>query len=280
MRVLIATAVLQLGSAIQEQVFRKGLGDIATTVKTSREKPFGTTHDSRAPCEDALEGSICFKAATYIKTTGFRSHPDWYPEYNAESLFQDVQVMLNAAGRSDCPIPCSITTDRKNYMTTQEMNANVGATEEKGDGALAKMGQTFKVMKTIESKPTARDETDAVIEAEMMHAFANVKATEEREDGVHLKMAQTFKEMKKIESRPAARDETAADIEAEMLQAMADAKAWPEISTREDGVHAKMAQKFKVMKNIESKPAAQDESAEIEAEMLQAMADARLGLRA
>jgi len=60
-----------------------------------------------------------------------------------------------------------------------------------------------------------------------------------------------------------------------MLRAMADAKASPEFSTREDGVYAKMAQTSKVMKNIESKPIPPNEAAEIEQEMLRAMADAK-----
>jgi len=247
MRVLVATAAMQLGSAIQEQVLREhflGLGDTATILKPSREKPPGTTHDPLAHCEDALEGSICFEAIMYLKDTGFRMHPDWYPEYSAESLFQDVQAMLNAAGKSDCPIPCASTTDQKKDMATreekpEEMDADLEMMEEKGNGALAKMGQTFKVMKKIESQPAVQDETDAEIEAEMMQAMAdakaqlkapttaNVKTTEKREDGVHAKMAQMSKDMKKIEGKTAAQDETAAEIEAEMLQAFADVKLAP-----------------------------------------------------
>jgi len=392
MRVLIATVALQIGSALVslrnkqdhlqghdhllEEALQEhylGLGDTATTPKLSREKPVGTTHDSHAHCEDAPEGSICFKAIMYLKETGFRRHPDWYPEHSAESPFQDVQVMLNAVGKSDCPIPCAIATDQRNDMTVhdeklQDVEADVGTMEEKGDGALAKMAQTFKVMSKIESKPAAQDETAAEIEAEMLQAMgkakaqlesptiANVKATEEGEDRVHAKMAQMSKEMKKIEGKTVALDETTAaeieaemlqvmrhgkdrfeastnanvkakmaqwskemkkiegktvaqdetaadidaemlqamgnpkaqleaptiarDIEAEMLQAMADATTGPEVSTGEAGDHAKMAQMSKVMKNFESKPAAQNEDAEIEAEMLRAVADARLGPRA
>jgi len=332
MRALIATTALQLGSALvtlrskEDHLLEHDFGasqqnsqkdhllleqylgltepasgsvrNIATMLKSSREMPHVTTLDSSAHCEDAPEGSMCFKAVMYLKANGFRRHPAWYPEYSAESLFQDVQAMLNATSKSDCPMPCAIRLGQRKDMTAHEETM-----KEEGDGALAKMAQKSKVMSKIESKRAAQDEMAAEIEEEMLQAMANAKAKleapttanvkEEREDGVHAKLAQRFKVTKKTEGKTAAHVETDADVEAEMLQAMADSKgieaemlqamadpkSWPEVSTREDGVHAKMAQTSKVM-NIQSKPVAEDEAAEIEAEMLQAMAEAKQGPRA
>ncbi|CAK0788252.1 unnamed protein product [Prorocentrum cordatum] len=143
-----------------------------------------------------------------------------------------------------------------------------------------------------DSKPAAQDETAVAIEAEMLEAMADAKAQLEvpitanaevinkGEDGVHARLAQGGKELKKIEGTTAIQDEIAAEIEAEMLQAMADAQAWPEVSITGDKVHANLAQRFNERKKIVGKPAAQDEAAEIEKEILQAMADARLGPRA
>merc|ERR1719356_2275626 len=113
-------------------------------------------------------------------------------------------------------------------------------------------------MADAKASPAAQNEA-AEIEAEMLQAMADAKG------GRYAKMAQRSKVMKNIESKPAAQIEDA-EIEAEMLQAMADAKASPEVSTRQDGGYAKMAQRSKVMKNIESKPAAlnENEAAEIE----------------
>ena len=66
----------------------------------TQELLLGTQRDSQAPCEDAAEGSNCYMAVMYLKSTGFKRHPDWYPGLSADSLFQDAQDTLNKTGKS------------------------------------------------------------------------------------------------------------------------------------------------------------------------------------
>lgn len=61
-------------------------------------------------CTDAVNGTKCFSAATWLKMEGFRLHPEWYPAYGESSSFQDVQQMLFSLNKSDCPKPCRSTT--------------------------------------------------------------------------------------------------------------------------------------------------------------------------
>ncbi|CAK0887890.1 unnamed protein product [Prorocentrum cordatum] len=59
-----------------------------------------------AGCHDAAEGEWCHKSIAWLKAKGLERHPDWYPNLSRRSSSYEIQAVLHAQGKSDCPKPC------------------------------------------------------------------------------------------------------------------------------------------------------------------------------
>jgi len=57
-------------------------------------------------CQTAEQGTPCWRDVTWLQTTGFKKHPEWYPGYSSKSSFEDVQLLLYRNGKVHCPKPC------------------------------------------------------------------------------------------------------------------------------------------------------------------------------
>jgi len=111
-RILLSTAVLHLCTALSGNLRNREdlLQEFSPSASVHMLTPWGAAGiDSQAGCEDAAEGSSCFNAIMWLKKGGFNRYPSRYPGYKAESLFQDVQAMLNSSGKAHCPKPCAMT---------------------------------------------------------------------------------------------------------------------------------------------------------------------------
>jgi len=60
------------------------------------------------PCETAKVGDECHKHVLWVLHEGMKQHPEWYPNLNSSSRFEDIQADLAAKDpKSKCEPPCT-----------------------------------------------------------------------------------------------------------------------------------------------------------------------------
>jgi hypothetical protein len=114
---------------IQGQSFTRRV-DVNQTYGLSQEELLGAMESSWAPkarigaltadaetegCQDLQPGSVCYNAVTWLRTSGIKKHPAWYPQVSGDSTVEEVQELLASLGRGDCQKPCQYR-DRFGYQ--------------------------------------------------------------------------------------------------------------------------------------------------------------------
>jgi hypothetical protein len=93
----------------------------------------GSMPQTRTDCEDALPGSDCYTKASWAKSDGVFSHPDWYPGLTGDSHISKFQEALFRSGQGGCKLPCTIKDlDCEDAVPGTDCYANI--TWAKSDG--------------------------------------------------------------------------------------------------------------------------------------------------
>lgn len=108
-------------STFQEvQAMLNGLG------KASCPRPcLGAARAKPPACQDVVEGG-CHDAIAWLKGTGLKRHPGWYPTLGTESSAAEIQAELFRQGKADCPAPCFLVKKERAAAAAQRAKVKAG----------------------------------------------------------------------------------------------------------------------------------------------------------
>jgi len=94
-------------SELSEDVELTDSEDTQSSQDETADVDVGLPASGSTECHTAVKGEACYKGVIWAMQDGIAQHPEWYPDLNATSSFEDFQANLHAGGHSDCPAPCS-----------------------------------------------------------------------------------------------------------------------------------------------------------------------------
>jgi hypothetical protein len=75
-----------------------------------------------------VEGG-CYDAIAWLKGTGLKRHPGWYPTLGTESSAAQIQAELFRQGKADCPAPCFLVKKERAAAAAQRARVKAGGVD-------------------------------------------------------------------------------------------------------------------------------------------------------